>query len=256
MEKIQQRPIEIPQASHPLAEVGNVTKKVRRRVLLKDLSFAVERAEICGLLGPNGAGKTTLIRVMTGLIRPDSGDILIGGRSVVREREAAVANVGAIVESPIFFPYMTGRENLDNLALLHPNLPDRTARKRRIEEVLEVVRMDKRADEKVKTYSLGMKQRLGIAQALLGDPQLLILDEPANGLDPMGIRELRELILKLKTEFGKTVLVSSHLLDELQKICDRIVVIREGEQVFSGSREEMIGGSGSLEDAFVEMMTR
>jgi len=256
MEKIQQRPIEIPQASHPLAEVGNVTKKVRKRILLKDVSFAVEQGEICGLLGPNGAGKTTLIRVMTGLIRPDSGDILIGGRSVVREREAAVANVGAIVESPIFFPYMTGRENLDNLALLHPNLPDRKARKRRIEEVLEVVRMDKRADEKVKTYSLGMKQRLGIAQALLGDPQLLILDEPANGLDPMGIRELRELILKLKTEFGKTVLVSSHLLDELQKICDRIVVIREGEQVFSGSREEMIGSSGSLEDAFVEMMTR
>ncbi|CAM4234182.1 ABC transporter ATP-binding protein [Saccharibacillus endophyticus] len=256
MEKIQQRPIEIPQASHPLAEVGNVTKKVRKRILLKDVSFAVEQGEICGLLGPNGAGKTTLIRVMTGLIRPDSGDILIGGRSVVREREAAVANVGAIVESPIFFPYMTGRENLDNLALLHPNLPDRKARKRRIEEVLEVVRMDKRADEKVKTYSLGMKQRLGIAQALLGDPQLLILDEPANGLDPMGIRELRELILKLKTEFGKTILVSSHLLDELQKICDRIVVIREGEQVFSGSREEMIGSSGSLEDAFVEMMTR
>lgn len=248
--------IEIPQASHPLAEIGNVTKKVRGRTLLKNVSFTVEQGEICGLLGPNGAGKTTLIRAMTGLIRPDSGDMLIGGISVVREREAAVTSMGAIVESPIFFPYMTGRENLDNLALLHPNLPNRQARKSRIEEVLEVVRMDKRADEKVKTYSLGMKQRLGIAQALLGDPKLLILDEPANGLDPMGIRELRELILKLKHEFGKTILVSSHLLDELQKICDRIVVIREGELVFSGSREKMIGGSGSLEDAFVEMMTR
>ncbi|MCQ4088040.1 ABC transporter ATP-binding protein [Saccharibacillus sp. JS10] len=257
MEKIKQESrIEIPQVTYPLVEIGNVTKKVRKRTLLKDVSFTVERGEICGLLGPNGAGKTTLIRAMTGLIRPDSGDLLISGRSVKREREIAVMNMGAIVESPIFFPYMTGRENLDNLALLHPNLPNRQARKRRIEEVLEIVHMDKRADEKVKTYSLGMKQRLGIAQALLGDPELLILDEPANGLDPMGIRELRELILKLKTKFGKTVLVSSHLLDELQKICDRIVVIREGELVFSGSQEEMIGTSGSLEDAFVEMMTR
>ncbi|OWR32107.1 ABC transporter ATP-binding protein [Saccharibacillus sp. O23] len=247
---------DVPQAEHPLVEIGNVTKKARRRTLLKEVSFRVERGEICGLLGPNGAGKTTLIRVMTGLIRPDSGDVRIGGRSVAQEREAAVLHVGAIVESPIFFPYMTGRENLHNLALLHPNLPDRAARDRRVSEVLEIVRMDKRADDKVKTYSLGMKQRLGIAQALLGDPELLILDEPANGLDPMGIRELRELILRLKLEFGKTVLVSSHLLDELQKICDRIVVIREGENVFAGSRDEMIGSRDSLEEAFVEMMIR
>ncbi|NGZ76250.1 ABC transporter ATP-binding protein [Saccharibacillus alkalitolerans] len=245
----------IPQTEHPLVEIGNVTKKVRRRTLLKDVSFNVEQGEICGLLGPNGAGKTTLIRVMTGLIRPDSGDVFIGGSSVVRQRENAAAHIGAIVESPIFFPYMTGRDNLENLALLHPNLPDRKARRKRVNEVLEIVRMDKRADEKVKTYSLGMKQRLGIAQALLGDPELLILDEPANGLDPMGIRELRELILRLKHEFGKTVLVSSHLLDELQKICDRIVVIREGERVFAGSREEMIGRHAGLEEAFVEMMT-
>ncbi|OWA36305.1 ABC transporter ATP-binding protein [Saccharibacillus sp. O16] len=245
----------MPQTQYPLVEIANVTKKVRRRTLLNNVSFKVDHGEICGLLGPNGAGKTTLIRVMTGLIRPDSGDICIEGRSVAKEREAAVLNVGAIVESPIFFPYMTGRENLDNLALLHPNLPNRAARQQRVREVLEIVRMDKRADEKVKTYSLGMKQRLGIAQALLGDPKLLILDEPANGLDPMGIRELRELILRLKHELGKTVLVSSHLLDELQKICDRIVVIREGEQVFSGSRDEMLGGRESLEDAFVEMMT-
>lgn len=247
--------IMIPQAEQPLVEIGNVTKRVRRRTLLQNVSFTVERGEICGLLGPNGAGKTTLIRVMTGLIRPDSGDVLIGGRSVVRDRQAAAAQFGAIVESPIFFPYMTGRDNLDNLALLHPNLPDRAARRQRVREVLEIVRMDQRADERVKTYSLGMKQRLGIAQALLGDPQLLILDEPANGLDPMGIRELRELILRLKHDLGKTVLISSHLLDELQKICDRIVVIREGERVFAGSREEMIGDHGSLEEAFVERMT-
>ncbi|MEJ8306233.1 ABC transporter ATP-binding protein [Saccharibacillus sacchari] len=256
MERTKEKITVIAQAEYPVAEIGNITKKVRGRTLLKNVSFTVESGEICGLLGPNGAGKTTLIRALTGLIRPDSGDIIIGGCSVVREREAAVTNVGAIVESPIFFPYMTGRENLENLALLHPNLPDRAARKRRVNEVLEVVRMDKRADEKIKTYSLGMKQRLGIAQALLGDPELLILDEPANGLDPIGIRELRELILKLKTEFGKTILVSSHLLDELQKICDRIVVIREGELVFAGSRNEMIGDHQSLEDAFVEMMTR
>ncbi|MDO3410102.1 ABC transporter ATP-binding protein [Saccharibacillus sp. CPCC 101409] len=245
-----------PEAGRPLVEIGGVTKKVRRRALLNNVSFTIGHGEICGLLGPNGAGKTTLIRVMTGLIRPSAGDVTIGGHSVAKERESAVLHVGAIVESPIFFPYMTGRDNLYNLALLHPDLENRQARRQRVREVLEIVRMDKRADEKVKTYSLGMKQRLGIAQALLGDPELLILDEPANGLDPMGIRELRELILRLKNELGKTVLVSSHLLDELQKICDRIVVIREGERVFEGSREAMIGGRESLEEAFVEMMER
>lgn len=230
-----------------IVEFKSVSKKVKGRKLINNLTLQVERGAICGLLGPNGAGKTTFIRMLTGLIRPSSGQIFINGKNVVENREEAMTNVGAIVESPIFFPYMTGRENLRNLARLHGN-----GTKSKVEEVLQIVGLEKRADEKVKTYSLGMKQRLGIAQALLGDPDLLILDEPANGLDPMGIRELRELILSLKHQYKKTILISSHLLDELQKICDEIVIIREGELVWTGELKDQ----QNLEEMFIELVSK
>ncbi|WP_440706016.1 ABC transporter ATP-binding protein [Heyndrickxia oleronia] len=230
-----------------IVEFKSVSKKVKGRKLINNLTLQVERGAICGLLGPNGAGKTTFIRMLTGLIRPTSGQIFINGKNVVENREEAMTNVGAIVESPIFFPYMTGRENLRNLARLHGN-----GTKPKVEEVLQIVGLEKRADEKVKTYSLGMKQRLGIAQALLGDPDLLILDEPANGLDPMGIRELRELILSLKHQYKKTILISSHLLDELQKICDEILIIREGELVWTGELKDQ----QNLEEMFIELVSK
>lgn len=238
-----------------ILSIQNITKKLGRRVLLNSISFDVEQGTICGLLGPNGSGKTTLIRLLTGLIRPTQGDIYINGDSIVTNRKQVVMNIGAIVESPIFFPYMSGKENLRNLARLHPQLTVKE-QKERITEVLQIVSLQDRANDKVGTYSLGMKQRLGIAQALLGKPSFLILDEPVNGLDPMGIRDLRELIINLNQEYGITVLISSHLLDELQKICSQIVVIREGELLWSGQKNGLAKSNQTLEDAFVELVSR
>ncbi|RWR04377.1 ATP-binding cassette domain-containing protein [Siminovitchia fortis] len=229
----------------------NVSKRIKGKYLVKDVSFEVEKGVICGLLGSNGAGKTTLIRMLTGLIRPTKGEILIENQSVVNQRELALEHVGAIVESPIFFPYMTGRDNLRNLARLH-HMDSKSAVNEKVQEVLRIAGLEERADEKVRTYSLGMKQRLGIAQSLLGDPDLLILDEPANGLDPMGMRELRGLILTLKKKYGKTILISSHLLDEIQKVSDQIVMIREGELVWKG----MLDHDQDLETLFIEMMEK
>ncbi|WP_080873628.1 ABC transporter ATP-binding protein [Oceanobacillus timonensis] len=238
-----------------IVSVQHITKKVKRRTLLQGIQFQVEKGEICGLLGPNGAGKTTLLRVLTGLIQPNEGDIFIQGNSIIKNRQEGLSKIGAIIENPIFFPYMTGRENLYNLALLHPQLTKQT-RKKKVDDVLQIVQMEGRADDKVRTYSLGMKQRLGIAQALLGDPSLLVLDEPANGLDPMGIRELRELILRLNEEYRMTILISSHLLDEIQRICDQLVVIKEGNVLWSGPMENLAREGQQLEDAFVELVSR
>ncbi|WP_433620762.1 ABC transporter ATP-binding protein [Paenibacillus cellulositrophicus] len=237
-------------------EVLNVSKKTGARTLVDHVSFSIQAGDVCGFVGPNGAGKTTLIRMMTGLIKSGSGSIRIDGTDVGRERVKALSRVGAIVESPIFFPYMSGRDNLLNLARLHPNVPG-TERKARVEEALSIVGLSERGWDKVKTYSLGMKQRLGIAQALLGDPRLIILDEPANGLDPMGIRELRQLIQRLNQERGITFLVSSHLLDELQRICSRFVIIKEGKLVWEGTSREWQEAAGmkGIEEHFVEMMT-
>lgn len=221
-------------------DVEHVTKKVGSRTLIDQLSFSVQKGQICGFLGPNGAGKTTLIRLLTGLIRPTSGDLKIKGTSVIQNRTQALQHVGAIVESPIFFPYLTGRKALFNLARLHPQLK-RHQRQRKVREVLEKVGLTDAAEQKVRTYSLGMKQRLGIAQALLGDPEIIILDEPANGLDPMGMRELRNLILQLRKDVGCSFLISSHLLDELQQLCDHLVVIKEGKHIWQGDIDEIFG---------------
>lgn len=236
---------------YSILQINQVSKKIRTRLLVDHVSFNVQKGEICGLLGPNGAGKTTLIRMITGLITPTAGEITIAGTNIQKDRQRALLQLGAIVESPIFFPYLTGRGNLRNLARLHPNLKEP---KKRIQEVLAIVGLEQRADDKVGTYSLGMKQRLGIAQAILGHPKVVILDEPANGLDPMGMRELRELILQLRGDYGITFLISSHLLDEIQKICSRLVLLKEGQLVWKGKTEELSNKSANLEDAFVELM--
>lgn len=238
-----------------MLSVRNVTKKVKGRHLLDSVSFGIEQGAICGLLGPNGAGKTTLIRLLTGLIQPTKGEIEVNGFRLSTNRKQAFRNVGAIVESPIFFPYMSGKENLRNLARLYPDLST-TEQKERVAEVLRIVGLENRADDKVRTYSLGMKQRLGIAQALLGKPSFLILDEPANGLDPMGIRELRELIMKLNQKYGITMLISSHLLDEIQKVCEQIIVIRDGKLLWNGKKEDLANQHESLEDAFIELVSQ
>lgn len=234
----------------------NLTKKIGGRTIINDLSFEIEEGDICGFLGPNGSGKTTTIRMITGLISPTKGEILISGNNVAKDRRTALIKLGAIVESPIFFPYMSGRKNLQNLARLNPNMT-RKEQLDKVEEALSIVGLQDRAKDKVKTYSLGMKQRLGIAQSLLNNPDIVILDEPSNGLDPIGMRELRELVLKLQEEKGITFFISSHLLDELQQMCNKLIVIREGSLIWKGLTQELLAkshGSNRLEDAFVELM--
>ncbi|KGG79588.1 ABC transporter ATP-binding protein [Caloranaerobacter azorensis H53214] len=237
-------------------EVINVTKKIGRKTILENISFTVFKGEISALIGPNGAGKTTLIRMLTGLIDLTDGEIFICGNSIIKDRKNALKKLGAIVEAPIFFPYMTGRKLLQNLARLHNDM-SRKEQLDKVEEVLELVGLRDRGDDKVKTYSLGMKQRLGIAQALLGNPDVIILDEPSNGLDPLGMKQLRELIKKLRDEKGVTFLISSHLLDELQLFCDKFIIINNGKVIWEGTKEELItltSGGNRIEDAFIELI--
>lgn len=236
--------------------VKNVSKKIGKKTILENISFNVHEGDICGFIGPNGAGKTTMIRVITNLISPTEGEVTIDGANVVKERKTALLKLGAIVEEPIFFPYMSGRKNLQNLAMLNPGM-SKSEQKEKVEEVLKIVDLQDRGCDKVKTYSLGMKQRLGIAQALLNNPEVIILDEPENGLDPMGMRDLRELIFKLQKEKKITFFISSHLLDELQQLCNRFVVINKGKLVWQGSKDELesMGKSGRLEDAFIKLVS-
>lgn len=236
--------------------VEEVTKKIKRHEIIKGMSFTVEKGEICGFIGPNGAGKTTMIRLLTSLIKPTKGQIFINDVNVIENRKEALKSLGAIVEAPIFFSHMSGEQALMNLALLNEGM-DRKERMEKVQEVLKIVGLSNRQKDKVSTYSLGMKQRLGIAQALLNDPDLIVLDEPANGLDPLGMVELRELIMKLNSEKGITFFISSHLLDELQKICSTLVVIKEGELVWKGSKEELFkqgDSENSLEDTFIKLI--
>ena len=236
--------------------VDNLNKKIRRREIIKDVSFTVGKGDICGFIGPNGAGKTTIIRMLTSLVKPTSGQIQLNGYDVVTQRKEALQNLGAIVESPIFFSHMSGEEVLMNLALLIPN-KTKSERLAKVLEVLEVVGLSNRKKDKVSTYSLGMKQRLGIAQALLNDPQIIILDEPANGLDPLGMVELRELILKLNTEQGITFFISSHLLDELQKICNKLVIIKSGTIAWQGAKDDFLAlgnQDATLEEVFIKLI--
>ncbi len=193
-----------------------------------------------GFLGPNGAGKTTTIRMLVGLARPDRGRVRIRGVDLSRDFPRAMAHVGCIVESPDLYLYLTGRENLLHFARM---MGDGT--ERRIPELARLVALEERLDQKVSTYSLGMRQRLGIAQALLGAPDLLILDEPASGLDPAGIREIRRLVRLLAAERGISVFVSSHLLSEVEQMCDRVAIIHRGRTLATGPVKELIDRSAS-----------
>ncbi|MCI3920368.1 ABC transporter ATP-binding protein [Paenibacillus sp. TRM 82003] len=221
-------------AREPVLSVRNVTKRIGKNDIIRGVGFDVFPGEVFGFLGPNGSGKTTTIRMLVGLMRPTSGQVLVAGKDVQREHEAALRAVGCIVENPEMYPYLTGRENLELFAGLLPDVgPER------IREVAEIVGMDARIDEKVRTYSLGMRQRLGIAQALLGRPKLLILDEPTNGLDPQGIKELRTFVRGL-AEQGVAVFVSSHLLSEIQLMCDRVAILSRGRVLAVGRVDELL----------------
>ncbi|MEK4294286.1 ABC transporter ATP-binding protein [Paenibacillus sp. FSL R5-0914] len=222
------------ESSPVVLSVDGVRKKIGRKWIIDDVTFDVREGEIFGFLGPNGAGKTTTIRMLVDLIRPSEGKITVCGYNVNRNPEKALQFVGSIVENPEVYTYLTGWENLQHFARMQPGIDNA-----RINEVVDIVRLDQRIHDKVSTYSLGMRQRLGIAQALLGRPRLLILDEPTNGLDPKGIKELREFIRKLADE-GLAVFVSSHLLSEIQLLCDRVAIISKGRVLAVGAVDELI----------------
>ena len=204
-------------------ELKNVSKKLGGRKVVDSLSFTVNSGEIFGFLGPNGAGKTTTIKMIVGLLSIDEGEILIEGKSIKKNFEKAMQTIGGIIENPEMYDYMSGMANLKMFAKMHGNIS-----KERIDEVVELVGLTGRIGDKVKKYSLGMRQRLGLAQALLHEPKLLILDEPTNGLDPAGIKELRDTLRTLADEKGVSVLVSSHLLSEMELMCDRFLIIDKG----------------------------
>ena len=203
-------------------EVNNLKKTLGKREIIKNISFSIEEGEIFGFLGPNGAGKTTTIRMLVGLIHPNEGSISICGHDLKNDTEKALREVGAVVENPELYKYLSGRENLMQIARI------RNISKEDVNETIKLVGLEDRIDDKVRKYSLGMKQRLGLAASLLSKPKLLILDEPTNGLDPSGILDFREVVKKAAKEKGMAVFISSHILSEVQHLCDRVAFINHG----------------------------
>ncbi|MCQ4085732.1 ABC transporter ATP-binding protein [Saccharibacillus sp. JS10] len=220
--------------------VRDLNKKIKRKTIIHSISFDIRPGEIFGFLGPNGAGKTTTIRMLVGLIKPTSGHVEICGYDVQKQPEEALKYVGSIVENPEMYPYLTGWENLMHFARMQEGIDEA-----RIREVTQLVHLGGRIHEKVSTYSLGMRQRLGIAQALLARPKVLILDEPTNGLDPKGIKEMRAFIRELAAA-GLAVFVSSHLLSEIQLLCDRVAIIGGGRELAVGSVDELMGAATDM----------
>lgn len=214
----------------------NLKKQIGKRVIVSDISLELVAGEIFGFLGPNGAGKTTTIKMIVGLSRITEGNIWINGCSVREDFTQAMRHVGCIVENPEMYKYMSGLDNLRVFARMYGGIGEE-----RIREIVKTVDLEAAIKDKVKTYSLGMRQRLGIAQALLHKPRLLILDEPTNGLDPAGIREMRELLRRLAVEEKLTVFVSSHILAEMQQMCDRVGIIHKGKLLMTRQVDELTG---------------
>jgi ABC-2 type transport system ATP-binding protein len=235
-----------PGSSQPAIETSGLTKRFGERTALDGVDLHVPRGCAFGFLGPNGAGKTTMIRMLLGLTRASAGSMHVLGRPVPSERAQALRRVGAIVEEPRFHPYLSGRENLSLVAAVRGPETDQ-----RIAPALARVGLTERADEKVKRYSMGMRQRLGVARCLLADPLLLILDEPTNGLDPGGIQEFREMIRAMVEQEGRTVFLSSHLLDEVEKICDVAAIVDRGRVVTQGPIAEISRGDDGARNELI-----
>jgi ABC-2 type transport system ATP-binding protein len=235
-------------SKEPIVSLKNVTKCIGRKTIIDNLTFDVPQGEIFGFLGPNGAGKTTTIRMMVGLMKISDGEVLIKGKSIKSEFSEAIRHVGAIVENPEMYKYLSGYHNLVHYARMVPGVT-----KERIDEVIKLVKLENRIHDKVKKYSLGMRQRLGVAQALLHNPSLLILDEPTNGLDPAGIRELRDYLRYLTRTEGITVIVSSHLLTEMELMCDRVAILQEGKLVDVKPIQDLIGSSDKEQTYHIEV---
>lgn len=228
-------------------------------VAVKDVSFQIRKGDIFGFLGPNGAGKTTTIRMMLGLIKPTSGKIVINGKDISKNKADVLKSIGALVEGPAFYPYLSAEENL-KIFSAYSGVYDED----KIKSILELVGLKGRGKDLVSSYSLGMKQRLGIAQSLLNDPEILILDEPTNGLDPEGIKEIRDLIIRLSKERKITILVASHILSEIQKMCNKLIILNKGKIVFQGDafeifnkkNNEYIINSGNIDAVIREAKNR
>ena len=218
-----------------------ISKSFKDVKVVNDLSFELKKGDIFGFIGPNGAGKTTTIRMILGLLKLDSGNIYINNYSIIDEYYKAIDSVGALVEGPAFYEYMTAQENLEIFSVYSGCID-----KKRIKYLLELVGLSDRANDKVKNFSLGMKQRLGIAQALLNNPKLLILDEPTNGLDPNGIKDIRSLVKDLSNK-GITIFISSHMLSEVQNICNKILIIKDGKKIAFGNTSDLVHQAGLYE---------
>jgi len=215
-------------------ELREVTKRIGGKTIVDSLTFDIPKGEVFGFLGPNGAGKTTTIRMIMGLMSMSKGTVKVKGIDVATHFEEAMSHMGGIVENPEMYKFLTGYQNLVHFSRMHPGIT-----KERINEVVELVGLQNRIHDKVKKYSLGMRQRLGVAQAILHKPSVLILDEPTNGLDPAGIRELRDYLRKLTREEGLSVIVSSHLLSEMELMCDRVAIIQNGKLIDVKRMNEM-----------------
>lgn len=237
--------------NHPVLQLHNVTKKIDNRTIIDQLSLEIYPGEVFGLLGPNGAGKTSAIRLIVGLSSLQQGEISIQGHSIKTSFSKAISHVGAIIEQPDLYTYLTGYQNLLHFARMHDHISQD-----RIIEISQLVGLENRLHDRVAGYSLGMRQRLGMAQALLHSPSLLILDEPTNGLDPAGIRETRDYLRNLAHQNNTAILISSHLLSEIELMCDRVGIVQHGKLLHTLNIDELSSTSFSrtpLEDAFLSI---
>lgn len=220
-------------------QISSLSKRFKDLLAVDELELHVNRGDVFGFLGPNGAGKSTTIRMMLSLISPTSGTINIFGKSLLENRKEILANIGAIVEKPDFYQYLPAIKNLEILA----KISGKEVSSKRIIELLDLVGLKDRAGSKVKTYSHGMKQRLGIAQALLHDPELIVLDEPTTGLDPQGMKEIRDLILRLSKDENKTIFLSSHILSEIELVANRMIIINKGKKIVEGEVSNLLNSN-------------
>jgi ABC-type multidrug transport system ATPase subunit len=226
-------------AENNVIEINGLTKRFKDVLAVDELSFGVHSGDVFGFLGPNGAGKSTTIRMILSLITPTSGTIKIFGKTLNENRKEILTNIGAIVEKPDFYLYLPAIKNLEILA----KISGKEVSQSRIMELLELVGLKDRAKSKVKTYSHGMKQRLGIAQTLLHNPQLIVLDEPTTGLDPQGMKEIRDLIIKLSKEENKTIFLSSHILSEIELVANRMIIINKGSKIVEGEVNNLLNSN-------------
>jgi ABC-2 type transport system ATP-binding protein len=230
-----------------MIQLENLNKRFGGRMAVENLSLEIREGALFGLLGHNGAGKSTTIGMMLGQVIPDAGRVLIGGHDVQKNRAAALDHVGAIFETPAFYGYLSGRRNLEIFCSYSKPVP-----KEEMQRIVDFVRLGSRLDDPVRVYSHGMRQRLALAQALLPQPKVLILDEPSEGLDPEGIYEMRELIQRLHRELGLTILVCSHLLAEVEQICPEVAIMRQGRILFHGDWRMASPPSRTLEEFYLK----